>query len=68
MLSICFVDVQRENDSLIAQSITAALRDLYTNMDQGFTIPPFTLLQMLHIAFPRFAETSEHGGFQQQVI
>jgi len=59
-------DVQRENDTLISQSITAALRDLYTNMDQGFTIPPFTLLQMLHIAFPRFAETSEHGGFQQQ--
>ncbi|KAK5647304.1 hypothetical protein RI129_002196 [Pyrocoelia pectoralis] len=59
-------DIQREDESQIAQSITASLRDLYVNMDQGRTIPPFSLLQMLHIAFPRFAETSEHGGFQQQ--
>lgn len=59
-------DVQREDVSLISQSITAALRDLYASMDQGLTVPPFSLLQMLHIAFPRFAETSEHGGFQQQ--
>ncbi|KAF5274812.1 hypothetical protein FQR65_LT00395 [Abscondita terminalis] len=59
-------DIQRDDASLISQSITAALRDLYSSMDQGLTIPPFSLLQMLHIAFPRFAETSEHGGFQQQ--
>ncbi|KAF5301645.1 hypothetical protein FQA39_LY10692 [Lamprigera yunnana] len=59
-------DIQRDDTSAIAQSITAALRDLYSSMDQGLTIPPFSLLQMLHIAFPRFAETSEHGGFQQQ--
>lgn len=51
-----------------AQSITAALRDLYKTMEDGVSsISPFVLLQVLHIAFPRFAEKSEHGGFQQQV-
>ncbi|PNF27076.1 Ubiquitin carboxyl-terminal hydrolase 14 [Cryptotermes secundus] len=49
-----------------AQSITAALRDLYDSMDKGATIPPIILLQVLHMAFPRFAEKSEHGGFTQQ--
>ncbi|XP_018330889.1 ubiquitin carboxyl-terminal hydrolase 14 [Agrilus planipennis] len=49
-----------------AQSITAALRDLYSSMDKGSTIPPIVLLQVLHMAFPRFAEKSQHGGFQQQ--
>lgn len=29
-------------------------------------MPPFVLLQVLHMAFPRFAEKSSHGGFQQQ--
>lgn len=50
-----------------AQSITAALRDLYASMDRGSTVPPIVLLQVLHMAFPRFAEKSEHGGFTQQV-
>lgn len=49
-----------------AQSITAALRDLYATMDKGETVPPIVLLQVLHMAFPRFAEKNEHGGFAQQ--
>ncbi|XP_044264460.1 ubiquitin carboxyl-terminal hydrolase 14 [Tribolium madens] len=49
-----------------AQSITAALRDLYSSMDKGNNVPPIVLLQMLHMAFPRFAEKNEHGGFTQQ--
>lgn len=35
-------------------------------MDKGSTVPPIALLQVLHMAFPRFAEKSEHGGFAQQ--
>ncbi|XP_051172315.1 ubiquitin carboxyl-terminal hydrolase 14 [Leptopilina boulardi] len=49
-----------------AQSITASLRDLYEGMDKGASLPPVVLVQMVHLAFPRFAEKSEHGGFQQQ--
>lgn len=49
-----------------AQSITASLRDLYESMDKGASIPPIILLQVLHMAFPRFAEKSDHGGFTQQ--
>jgi len=49
-----------------SQNITAALRDLYTSMDKGQSIPPIILLQVLHTAFPRFAERGEQGGFQQQ--
>ncbi|XP_063225265.1 ubiquitin carboxyl-terminal hydrolase 14 [Bacillus rossius redtenbacheri] len=49
-----------------AQSITAAVRDLFSAMEKGASIPPIILLQVLHLAFPRFAEKSEHGGFQQQ--
>lgn len=49
-----------------AQSITAALRDLYEGMDKGASLPPVVLVQMVHLAFPRFAEKSDHGGFQQQ--
>ncbi|XP_074036611.1 ubiquitin specific protease 14 [Leptinotarsa decemlineata] len=49
-----------------AQSITAALRDLYNNMDKGNTVPPIVLLQVMHMAFPRFAEKNEHGAFSQQ--
>ena len=47
-------------------NMTAALRDLYTTMDKGTTIPPIILLQVLHMAFPRFAERGENGGYQQQ--
>ncbi|XP_028132295.1 ubiquitin carboxyl-terminal hydrolase 14 [Diabrotica virgifera virgifera] len=49
-----------------AQSITAALRDLYSNMDKGNTVPPILLLQVMHMAFPRFAEKNEHGTLSQQ--
>ncbi|CAH1104700.1 unnamed protein product [Psylliodes chrysocephalus] len=49
-----------------AQSITAALRDLYSNMDKGNAVPPIVLLQVMHMAFPRFAEKNEHGTFSQQ--
>lgn len=49
-----------------AASMTAALRDLYKTMDQGSTIPPIIMLQVLHNAFPRFAERGEQGGYQQQ--
>ncbi|KAG7211952.1 hypothetical protein KM043_011160 [Ampulex compressa] len=49
-----------------AQSITAALRDLYAIMDKGSAVPPVVLVRMMHVAFPRFAEKSEYGGFQQQ--
>lgn len=49
-----------------AQLITAALRDLYSSMEKGSTVHPIVLLQVLHSAFPRFAEKSEHGGFAQQ--
>lgn len=50
-----------------AESITAALRDLYASMNEGYTVRPLILLQVLHMAFPKFAEKSEHGGFAQQV-
>ncbi|XP_016840025.1 ubiquitin carboxyl-terminal hydrolase 14 isoform X2 [Nasonia vitripennis] len=49
-----------------SQSITAALRDLYEGMDKGTSLPPVVLVQMMHLAFPRFAEKSKMGGFQQQ--
>ncbi|XP_071570537.1 ubiquitin carboxyl-terminal hydrolase 14 [Temnothorax nylanderi] len=52
--------------SITAQSITASLRDLYDNMDKGTARAPLVLLQMLHLAFPRFAEKTEQGVFQQQ--
>merc|ERR550519_2265178 len=48
------------------ESITAALRDLYATMDKGNTVPPIIMLQVLHTAFPRFAERGEGGGYQQQ--
>lgn len=49
-----------------SESITAALRDLYKTMDRGATVPPIIMLQVLHNAFPAFAERGEQGGFQQQ--
>lgn len=58
--------VSFDGSASFPQSITAALRDLYKSMDKGQNMPPLVLLQVLHNAFPRFAEKSEHGGFQQQ--
>ena len=49
-----------------ATSITSAMKSLYREMDRGRNLPPIVLLRCLQMAFPRFAEKSEHGGFQQQ--
>ncbi|XP_059163013.1 ubiquitin carboxyl-terminal hydrolase 14-like [Physella acuta] len=50
-----------------ADSITAALRDLYGSMDRtSAPIPPIIFLQVLHMVYPRFAEKGENGGYQQQ--
>lgn len=57
-------EVQLEQPS--ARTITAALRDLYRNMESSYTTAPLVLLQALHTAFPRFAEKGEHGGNMQQ--
>lgn len=54
------------NSAQPANNMTAALRDLYDSMDKSAVITPILLVQVLHIIFPRFAEKSEHGGFQQQ--
>lgn len=55
------------NTIVPAQSITAALRDLYEAMDKsGTEYQPIILLQVLHMAFPRFAEKNEHSVFMQQ--
>ena len=45
-----------------------ALRDLYEAMDKcGTEYQPIILLEVLHMAFPRFAEKNEHGVYMQQV-
>ena len=49
-----------------AQNLTIALRDLYEAMDKSATIAPLILLQVLHMAFPRFAEKGEGGAYCQQ--
>ena len=52
-----------------AQAIPSALRDLFETMDSTVNpVPPIIMLQILHMAFPQFAEKSEHGGYTQQVI
>ncbi|KAH6921443.1 hypothetical protein HPB50_000591 [Hyalomma asiaticum] len=50
------------------QSVTAALRDLQGLMERSAVVPPIVLLQVLHTAFPRFAEKAEQGGFAQQAM
>lgn len=50
-----------------SQSITVALRDLYSMMDRGASFSPVVLLQVLRLAFPRFAEKGAGGHFMQQV-
>lgn len=42
------------------------MSDLYRTMESNQTIPPLVLLQVLHQAFPRFAEKVE-GHYMQQV-
>ncbi|KAK3580958.1 hypothetical protein CHS0354_006985 [Potamilus streckersoni] len=50
-----------------ADSITAALRDLYNTLDKkAEPIPPIIFLQVLHMSYPRFAEKGENGSFMQQ--
>jgi len=50
-----------------SEAITISLRDLYKMMDKTSDgIPPIVFLQVLHTAFPHFAEKTEQGVFQQQ--
>ncbi|XP_031552451.1 ubiquitin carboxyl-terminal hydrolase 14-like [Actinia tenebrosa] len=49
------------------ESVTVAMRDLYNSMDKtSETFPPIIFLQVLHKAFPQFAEKTEQGVFAQQ--
>lgn len=57
------VDNTMQSDSLI----TSGIRDLFRSMESSASpVPPFMMLNVLHMCFPRFAEKSDHGGFQQQ--
>ncbi|XP_031623932.1 ubiquitin carboxyl-terminal hydrolase 14 [Contarinia nasturtii] len=49
-----------------AQSITAAMRSVFDQMDSGSTVTPVLLLQTLHMAFPQFAQPGENGSYRQQ--
>lgn len=51
-----------------ASAITTSLRDLYKTMDKSTSdaMPPLMFLQILHTAFPHFAEKTEQGVYQQQ--
>jgi len=49
-----------------ATQITEAMSYLYKSMEKGQNFPPLMLLQVLHNAFPRFAERGEQGGYKQQ--
>nr|QBH73742.1 hypothetical protein [Franklinothrips vespiformis] len=49
-----------------SQSITMAIRDLFNVMDRGITFSPVILLQVLRLAFPRFAEKGSGGDYMQQ--
>lgn len=56
------------NSLASAQSITAALRTVFTQMENGnsTTVTPVLLLQTLHVAFPQFAQAGENGVYRQQ--
>lgn len=54
------------NSLASAQSITAAMRSVFDQMDGSNTVTPILLLQTLHMAFPQFAQTGENGGYRQQ--
>ena len=49
-----------------AQSITAAMRSVFEQLNGASTVTPVLLLQTLHMAFPQFAQTGEKGSYQQQ--
>lgn len=49
------------------ETMTAAIRDLYSQMDQGGeAFPPLIMVRMLHMCYPQFAEKNDQGTFQQQ--
>lgn len=50
------------------QSITAATRSVFNQLDGGNTVTPVLLLQTLHMAFPQFAQSGEKGTYRQQVM
>lgn len=54
------------NSLASAQSITAAMRSVFDQMDGSNTVTPVLLLQTLHMAFPQFAQTGENGAYRQQ--
>lgn len=64
---VIFTDINMQGGE-ISQSIVASIRDLLSGMDKGPAKHPIILLQMLHTAFPRFAERGTGGTFVQQVI
>ncbi|CAG0880913.1 unnamed protein product [Darwinula stevensoni] len=49
-----------------ADSITAAMRDLFQSMKKSPNVTPIVMVQVLHLAFPHFAEKAPQGGFRQQ--
>lgn len=50
------------------QSITAATRGVFDQLNGGNTVTPVLLLQTLHMAFPQFALSGEKGTYRQQVM
>lgn len=56
-----------DNNSLAsAASITMSMKGVFEQMERSNTVTPILLLQMLHMAFPQFAQTGENGGYRQQ--
>uniref|UniRef100_A0A8C4R5L2 ubiquitinyl hydrolase 1 n=1 Tax=Eptatretus burgeri TaxID=7764 RepID=A0A8C4R5L2_EPTBU len=50
-----------------AESITAALRDLFDSLERDAqAVPPITLLQLLHLACPQFAQEEDGGEYMLQ--
>lgn len=49
-----------------SSSVTAAIRDLYSDMDSSSVSEPTILLRNLHSAIPRFAQRAEGNVYQQQ--
>eukprot|EP00164_Ancoracysta_twista_P000155 GFYU01000227.1.p1 GENE.GFYU01000227.1~~GFYU01000227.1.p1 ORF type:complete len:493 (+),score=178.67 GFYU01000227.1:67-1545(+) len=51
----------------INATLTANMRDLFTNMDRGHdSVPPYGFLNQMRTAFPQFAQTSNQGHPLQQ--
>ena len=52
-----------------SDSITAAKRDLFKTMDKSSQpLPPLVFLQVLHMAYPQFAEKAEQGGVNNRML